>query len=153
MQVKCCFTMSALQASIHCHFFQGQLSAIEYCHVMLVHELSDYVSQLKLSSYYPGQSVAVVCPTNTHTSYPKTTNMTENSKCYWNQEAIIGSKYLSGNNLPLISLIRGKLLPDRRLHHIPTCWFQLHLVLSVVLVGLNNILFKYIDDMFYTFRK
>ena len=31
------------------------------------------------------------------------------------------SKYLSGKNLPRISLIRGKLLQDRHLHPIPTC--------------------------------
>ena len=30
----------------------------------------------------------------------------------------IGSKYLSGNNLPLISLISGKLFPDRYLYTI-----------------------------------
>ena len=45
-------TMSALQASIHCHFLQGQLSAIEYCHVMLAYELSDYVSQLIIILLY-----------------------------------------------------------------------------------------------------
>ena len=30
-------------------------------------------------------------------------------------------KYLSGNNLPRINLIRGKLFPDRYLHPIPAC--------------------------------
>ena len=32
---------------------------------------------------------------------------------------VIGSKYLSGNNLPRIKLIRGKLFSDRYLHPIP----------------------------------
>ena len=30
---------------------------------------------------------------------------------------------MSGNNLPRIRLIRGKLFPDGYLHHIPACWF------------------------------
>ena len=33
-----------------------------------------------------------------------------------------------------ISLIRGKLFPDKYLRHIHTCWFQLRLLLSVALV-------------------
>ena len=35
--------------------------------------------------------------------------------------AVTGSRYLSGNNLPRISLIRGKLFPDRYLLLIPIC--------------------------------
>ena len=49
--------------------------------------------------------------------YPETTN----KKRYWNQQAFIGSKYLSGNNLLRINLIRGKLFPDRYLHPILAC--------------------------------
>ena len=33
-----------------------------------------------------------------------------------------------------IKLIHGKLFPDRYLQHIPACWFQLRLLLSVALV-------------------
>ena len=47
-----------------------------------------------------------------HTDYPETTKATDNSKRSCNQLAGIGCKYLSGNNLPRISLIRGKLFPD-----------------------------------------
>ena len=36
---------------------------------------------------------------NGHTGYRETTNATENNKRYWNQLAVIGSKYLSGNNI------------------------------------------------------
>ena len=43
---------------------------------------------------------------------PETTNATNNNKCYSNQKADIGSKYLPGNILPRISLIRGKLFPE-----------------------------------------
>ena len=50
--------------------------------------------------------------------------------------AFMGSKYLSGNNLPRISLIRGKLCPDRYLHPIPACLVQLRLLLSLALVVL-----------------
>ena len=42
--------------------------------------------------------------------------------------------FLSGNNLPRINLIRGKLFPDRCLHPIHACWFQLRLLLSVALI-------------------
>ena len=42
-----------------------------------------------------------------HTGYFETTNATNNKHRCWNQ-AGIGCKYLSGNNLPRISLIRGK---------------------------------------------
>ena len=41
-----------------------------------------------------------------HTSYAETTNVTGNNKRSWNQQAGIGSQYLSGNNLPQIKLIR-----------------------------------------------
>ena len=41
-----------------------------------------------------------------------------------NQRAVTWSKYLSGNNLLRISLIRSKLFPDRYLYHILACWFQ-----------------------------
>ena len=47
---------------------------------------------------------------------------------------VMGSKYLSGNNLPRISLIRGKLFLDRYLHPLPAYSFQLRLLLSVALV-------------------
>ena len=50
-------------------------------------------------------------------------------KRYCNQYAVIGSKYLSGNNLPQISMIRGKLFADRYLHPIPDWWFQLRLLI------------------------
>ena len=39
------------------------------------------------------------------------------------KSAVIGSKHLSGNNLPRISLIRGKLFPDGYLHPIPAYCF------------------------------
>ena len=48
-----------------------------------------------------------------HTGYPETTNVTDNNKRSWNQQAAIACKYLSGNTLPRITLIRGKLFPDR----------------------------------------
>ena len=66
--------------------------------------------------------------------YLETTNATGNHKRYWNQKEIIGSKYLSENNLQGISLIRGKLFSDRYLQTIPAYWFQLGLLLSVTLV-------------------
>ena len=44
-----------------------------------------------------------------HTGYPKTTNATDNNKHSWNKQVEIVCKYLSGNNLPRLSLIRGKL--------------------------------------------
>ena len=50
-----------------------------------------------------------------HTGYPETTNVTDNNKRSWNQQAAIACKYLSGNTLPRITLIRGKLFPDRYL--------------------------------------
>ena len=59
-----------------------------------------------------------------HTGYPETTNATENNKRYWNQYEVIGSKYLSGNTLPRISLIRGKLFTDRYLHTFPPVDFN-----------------------------
>ena len=46
-----------------------------------------------------------------HTGYPEITNVTEQSE---------GVKYLSGNNLPRINLIRGKLFPDRYNTPIPS---------------------------------
>ena len=50
-----------------------------------------------------------------HTGYPETTNMTDNNKRSWNQQAAIACKYLSGNTFPRITLIHGKLFPDRYL--------------------------------------
>ena len=50
-----------------------------------------------------------------YTGYPETTNVTDNNKRSWNQQAAIACKYLSGNTLPRITLIRGKLSPDRYL--------------------------------------
>ena len=49
---------------------------------------------------------------HTHTGYPETTNAQQRTQ---QQQAVIGSycKHLSGNNLPQISLICGKLFPDR----------------------------------------
>ena len=44
----------------------------------------------------------------------------------------IGSKYLSGNNLPQISLICGKLFPDMRLHPISAVFV---LVFALVVSG------------------
>ena len=44
-----------------------------------------------------------------YTGYPETTNATDNNKRSWNQQAGKRCKYLSGNNLPRIKLIRGKL--------------------------------------------
>ena len=46
------------------------------------------------------------------------------NKRIWNQQAGIGSKYLSGNNLPWIKLIRGKMFPDRNLLHMTAYWIQ-----------------------------
>ena len=49
----------------------------------------------------------------THTGYPDTTNTTDNNILRsLNQQAGIRCKYLSGNNLPRIKMIRGKLFPD-----------------------------------------
>ena len=42
----------------------------------------------------------------------RTTNVTEINK------RALGSKYLSGNNLPRINVIRGKVFPDKYLHAI-----------------------------------
>ena len=53
-------------------------------------------------------------PTN-HTDYPETTKATDNNKRSWNQQTRIGCKYLSGNNLQRIKLIRYKLFRDRYL--------------------------------------
>ena len=50
-----------------------------------------------------------------HTGYPETTNVTDNNKRSRNQQVEKGCKFLSGNNLPRIKLIRGKLSPDRYL--------------------------------------
>ena len=63
----------------------------------------------------------VVFVVQKYAGYPDTTNATENGKRYGNQLAVIESKNLSGNNFPLISLVRGKLFPDRYLHPIPAC--------------------------------
>ena len=49
------------------------------------------------------------------TDCPETTNASDKNKCNRNQQARIGCKYLSGNKLPRIKLIRGKLFPDRYL--------------------------------------
>ena len=46
----------------------------------------------------------------------RTTNVTEINK------RALGSKYLSGNNLPRINVIRGKVFPDKYLHAIGACW-------------------------------
>ena len=59
-----------------------------------------------------------------HTGYPETTNADDNNKHSWNQQAGIGCKYLSGNNLPQIKLICGKLFPDRYLLPMTAYWFQ-----------------------------
>ena len=61
----------------------------------------------------PTNKPLVILSQKSPANYPETTNSTENSKCYLNQQEVIGSKYLSGNNLPRIGLIRGKLFPDR----------------------------------------
>ena len=47
--------------------------------------------------------------------YSRTTNALDNNKHSLNQQSGIWCKYLSGNNLPRIKPIRGKLLPDRNL--------------------------------------
>ena len=67
-----------------------------------------------------------------HTGYPEPTNATD--KRSWNQQAGIGCKYLSGNNLPRFSLIRGKLFPDRYLLLITAYWFSVALLFFVALV-------------------
>ena len=59
-----------------------------------------------------------------HTGYSETTNATDNNKCSWTQQEGIGCKYLSGNNMPRIKLIRGKFLRDRYLLPMTACWFQ-----------------------------
>ena len=69
-----------------------------------------------------------------HAGYPETTNATDNNKRSWNQQAGIGCKYLSGNNLPRIKLIRGKLSPDRYLLPMTAYWFRKRLLFSVALV-------------------
>ena len=58
------------------------------------------------------------------TDYPETTNATGNNKRSWNQQAGIRCKYVSGNNLSRIKLIRGKLFPDTYLLHFTTYWLQ-----------------------------
>ena len=45
-------------------------------------------------------------------------------RCSWYQQAEIEFKYLSGDNLPGIKLIHGKLFPDRYLFPMITYWFQ-----------------------------
>ena len=60
------------------------------------------------------QSVSLYCSLD-HTGYLETTNTLDNLKHKFNQQAGIGCKYLSGNNLPRINLIRGKLFLDRYL--------------------------------------
>ena len=59
-----------------------------------------------------------------HTGYPKTTDATDNNKRGWNLEAGIECKYLSGNNLPRIKLIRGNLFPDMYLLSMAAFRFQ-----------------------------
>ena len=54
-----------------------------------------------------------MCPLQT--GYPETTNMTHNNKRSRHQQSGIGCKYLSGNNLLQVELIRGKLFPGRYL--------------------------------------
>ena len=66
----------------------------------------------------------VACLVVIHTAYPVTNNATDNNKHSWNQQAGIGCKYLSGNNLPRILLIRGRLFPDRYLLPMIAYWFQ-----------------------------
>ena len=46
----------------------------------------------------------------TQTGYTETTNANDNNKRGWNQQAEIECKYLSGNNMPRIKLIRDKFL-------------------------------------------
>ena len=64
------------------------------------------------------------------TGYPGTTSATDNNKPSWNQQEGIECKYLSWNNLPRISLIRGKLFPDRYLLPMTAIWFQQRLLFS-----------------------
>ena len=59
-----------------------------------------------------------------HTGYLETTCVTDNNKGSLNQQTGIGCKYLSGNNLPWIKLIRGKLFPAMYLLPMTTYWFQ-----------------------------
>ena len=59
-----------------------------------------------------------------HSGYSETTKATDNNKRSWNQKAGIGCKYLSGNNLPRIKMIRDKLFPDRYLLPMTAYWFQ-----------------------------
>ena len=59
-----------------------------------------------------------------HIGYPEPTNATDNNKRGWNQQARIGCKYLSENNLPRIKLLRGKLFSDRYLLAMTSYWFQ-----------------------------
>ena len=63
-------------------------------------------------------------PVCTQTDYLDTTNATQNNKRCRNHFAVLGSKYLSGNNLPRINLIRAKLFPDRYLHPFAACYFN-----------------------------
>ena len=58
-----------------------------------------------------------------HTCYPESTDVTDNNKRSWNQQAAIACKYLSGNTLARITLIRGKLFPDRYLLLMTVYWF------------------------------
>ena len=69
-----------------------------------------YRKMLKLGTLY-----IVTANLSKHTGYPETTNASDNNKSSWNQQERKGCKYLSGNHLPRIKLIRGKLFPDRYL--------------------------------------
>ena len=62
--------------------------------------------------------------TQNHTDYPETTKATDNNKHSCNQQVGMGCKYLSGNNLPRIKLIHGKLFPDRYLLPMTAYCFQ-----------------------------
>ena len=46
-----------------------------------------------------------------HTGYPEKTNATDNNKHSWNQQAGIGCKYLSANNLPRIQTDPWQVVP------------------------------------------
>ena len=53
-------------------------------------------------------------PKEEHTGYPETNNATDNTNAVEVDRREYGL-YMSGNNLPRIKLIRGKLLPDKYL--------------------------------------
>ena len=74
--------------------------------------------------FHTSDEVLVLACVLTHTGHPETTNETDNNKRSSKQQAEIGCKYLSGNNLLTIKLIRGKLFPDSYLLLMTAYWFQ-----------------------------